>query len=105
MEQFADSQVIVNGKGLLQILEYIEYQAQWESDLNRLGVQLDWGPGSPDLMDILLTLMGFPEDESMEDEDGFCRDWLSMGPEDNDHPTPREYLDWLWEQKRIVFPE
>jgi hypothetical protein len=105
MEQFADSQVIVNGKGLLKLLEYIEYEAQWHSNLNELGVQIDWGYNSPDVFTILLDLMGFPEDQSFHDEDGFCRDWLRMGPDEIENPTPQEYLDWLFEQKRIIFSE
>lgn len=100
MPSISDSQLIVNGKGLIRLLEYEAYETQWRDRLEELGVSIDWGYGSPDLINVLLDLLDFPEDS--EDEDGFCRDYLRMGPEGFHRSAmkPQEYLDWLFEQKR-----
>ena len=103
MPSISDSQLIVNGKGLIRLLEYEAYETQWRDRLEGLGVSIDWGYGSPDLINVLLDLLDFPEDS--EDEDGFCRDYLRMGPDHRSEMKPQEYLDWLFEQKRELLKD
>ena len=103
MQTFTDSKIIVNGKAILRLLEYIQYDDNWKARLESLGVQIDWGYGSPDLLEIVLDLLGFPEDGT--DEDGFCRDWLRLGGEYDRNSDPSDFLNWLLEQKKSLHLE
>lgn len=104
MAQISDSQIKVNRKGLVAIIEYDRWMTEFDSKMEEVGVSINHGPGSPWIMDALLDLLGFPENSFNEEtQEGFCRDYLTMPCDDDglmENQTPEEYLDWLILQKK-----
>lgn len=100
-----ETHVLVNRKGILAILEYNRFEEEWYEKMGKVGVSIDAGYGSPDLLDAVLDMLGFPPDDydCESNPEGFCRDYLHDGPNYNSHEIPvTEYLNWLIKEKAEV---